>query len=216
MPSNTKNNPSNEGSGGCAISTVLHLNTSIHDTHVSFAVLDIKMSYDYKYMALACDNHCHFIIENSTCGTSGNSGGSSSDSVVRPAKIIRRLYGHVADSYSRPIVAWSCNNQYIYCNTQNDTKLCIYSIASGKLINDDDTTTDQKHHWDNNNNHDSPAHHRTNTTDTTSTNTAVQSTSHVRPIKHLCSHPYQNVLITTSFDHNTIVWTAQEPKEEVL
>ena len=183
----------------CTISTVLHLNTSIYDSHVSFAVLDIKMSYDYKYLAVACDNHCHFIIENSCTVESQRGGRSNATNTAPPsiqqAKIIRKLYGHVADSYSRPIVAWSCNNQYVYCNTQNDTTLCIYSIASGKLLDDHSSTQSDDH---------------------TTEHPPPSQQPHVRPIKHMCSHPYQNILVTTSFDHKTIVWTPQEQKEEVL
>jgi WD40 repeat protein len=201
----------NAENGACSISTVLHLNTSIYDTHVSFAVLDIKMSYDYKYLAVACDNHCHFIIENK-CNIESQPGGRRTGTSqmnpntppsVQTANVLRKLYGHVADSYSRPIVAWSCNNQYIYCNTQNDTKLCIYSIASGKLVMQND-------------NEDDDVHHRTAATnsDISTKEEPPPPPPHVRPIKHLCSHPYQNILVTTSFDHKTIVWTAQEPKVE--
>jgi hypothetical protein len=201
MPSSI---PTTETSGNCCnISTVLHLNTSIYDTHVSFAVLDIKMSHDYKYIAVACDNHCHLIVENNCTldvhqtGTVRNTTTNNNNTPsIQKANIIRKLYGHVADSYSRPIVAWSCNNQYVYCNTQNDTKLCIYSIASGKLLEDHDNSD-----------------HR----DRGSEQQQQQlSQPHVRPIKYLCSHPYQNILVTTSFDRKTIVWTPQERKEALL
>ena len=172
------------GSGG---HIRLHLNASLHDTHVSFAVLDMKISPDHLYLALACDNHCHLIIANNHHHCYGEEEGTSLSSrrPTQQARIVRKLYGHVADAYSRPMVAWSCDNQYIYSNTQNDTKLCIYSLASGRLLEDD---LDQE---------------------------SIKQ-PHERPIKDLCSHPYQNLLVTTSFDRQTIVWAPAAASEEIL
>jgi WD domain, G-beta repeat len=176
--------PTNEGSPSCRITT-LHLNASLLDDHVSFAVLDIKTSFDEKYVALACDNHCHLILDNTISPNQ------------QLAKIVRKLYGHTADCYSRPVLAWSYNGQYIYSNTQNDTKLCIYSVASGKLLLEDGANYEH----DNNNNVAS------------SKDRATQQQpwgGHVRPIKDLYSHPYKNLLVTTSFDHHTILWKSRE------
>jgi WD40 repeat protein len=159
--------PTNDDSTSCIIST-LHLNASLLDDHVSFAVLDLKISFDEAYFALACDNHCHLIVDNRIASN------------PQPlATIVRKLYGHTADCYSRPVVAWSHEGQYLYCNTQNESKLCTYSIASGKLL--EECNIDEKG--------------------------PEQQLGHVRPIKDLCSLPNRNLVVTTSFDRNTILWT---------
>jgi WD40 repeat protein len=159
--------PTSEGVSSCTITT-LHLNASLFDDHVSFAVLDLKRSANEKYVAAACDNHCHLILENRIAPH------------PKPlANIVRKLYGHTADAYSRPVVAWSHDGHYVYCNTQQESKLCIYSIASGALL--DETVSDT-------------------------------SGGHARPIKDLQSHPHKKLLVTTSFDRNTILWV---PREEL-
>jgi WD40 repeat protein len=160
--------PTKEGSTSCIIST-LHLNATLLDDHVSFAVLNLKISVDEKYVAAACDNSCHLILDN-----------RFSSNPKPLATIVRKLFGHTADCYSRPVVAWSTDGQYIYCNTQNESKLCIYSIASGELLEEQGS--------------DGPG----------------RQLGHVRPIKDLCSHPTKKLLVTTSFDRNTILWVPRE------
>ena len=163
--------PTNDNINESCIITTLHLNTSLFDDHVSFAVLDLKISADEKYIAAACDNHCHLILDNRL-----------SSFPHRLSTIVRKLYGHTADCYSRPVVAWSNDGQYVYSNTQNESKLCIYSIASGKLLEVNDAEGAE---------------------------TEQQPLGHVRPIKDVYAHPNGTVVVTTSFDRKTILWVTQ-------
>jgi WD40 repeat protein len=44
------------------------------------------------------------------------------------------LYGHQNDSYSQPKIAWSNNGQYLYGNTQEETAICVWDIASSSIV----------------------------------------------------------------------------------
>lgn len=152
--------PSDEGRG--QISKV-HLNASATDDHVSFAVLCLRPSPDHRYLAAATDHHRHLILD------------------VTRGTILRHLYGHAADDYSTPVVAWSACGQYLYSNTQDAPQLLVYEIASGRLR---------------------PA--ATITTTAATTDTMPQP--HTRPIKDMYSCPHSDLLVTTSFDRQTVVW----------
>lgn len=82
--------------------------------HVSFAVLDLKIHG--KYLACATDANRHIIID------------------LEKEIIVRNLYGHQADAYSTPKLSWSANGQYLYCNTQHESKMIVYEVASGTII----------------------------------------------------------------------------------
>lgn len=84
------------------------------DDHVSFAVMDMCGHGDY--LALATDSSRNIIIEFET------------------GKQIRSLYGHKNDGFSQPKVAWSQNGQYLMGNTQEDTTVCVWDIASSQII----------------------------------------------------------------------------------
>jgi WD40 repeat protein len=44
------------------------------------------------------------------------------------------FYGHENDGYSNPKLAWSCYGQYILGNTEPDSSLCVWDIASSQLV----------------------------------------------------------------------------------
>lgn len=94
--------------------------------HVSFTVMDIAVSSNQNgthgnnsFLALATDTSRNIILD------------------IRNShrmKQVRNLYGHTNDQFSQPKIGWSYNGQYIYGNTQHDTSLCIWDIASAKII----------------------------------------------------------------------------------
>jgi len=84
--------------------------------HVSFAVMDMAMSPNNKYIALATDKSRNIVI----------------DSVS--GKQIRNLYGHTNDGFSNPKIGWSKNGQYVFGNTQEDGSVCVWDVASAKIV----------------------------------------------------------------------------------
>ncbi|CAB9505644.1 WD domain, G-beta repeat [Seminavis robusta] len=90
--------------------------TSMEDQHVSFAVMDMAVSPNGKYLALATDASRNIIVEMET------------------GLHIRNLYGHQNDGFSNPKVAWSSNGQYLLGNTQADSSLCVWDISSTQLV----------------------------------------------------------------------------------
>ena len=86
------------------------------DEHVSFAVMQLSLSPNGKYLCAATDSSRNIIIE------------------VGTSKIIRDLYGHKNDGFSQPRVAWSSNSQYIFGNTQDDCSVIVWDIASSTIV----------------------------------------------------------------------------------
>lgn len=82
--------------------------------HVSFCVMDMAPYGDY--LALATDTSRNIIIEFAT------------------GKHIRNLYGHQNDGFSQPKIAWSKNGSYLYGNTQDDSTLVVWDIASATIV----------------------------------------------------------------------------------
>jgi WD40 repeat protein len=86
------------------------------EDHASFAVLDMAVSPNGRFLALATDKSRNIILD------------------VTNGKQIRNLYGHTNDGYSNPKIAWSRNGQYLYGNTQEDGSCCIWDIASSSIV----------------------------------------------------------------------------------
>ena len=106
----------------CAV-TELNLNTNHRDAvrggfdeHVSFCCLDVQVSPCRQFVALATDHDRHIILD------------------WRTKQQIRNLYGHAADGFSSPVIAWSCNGQYLYCNDQHTSALTVYDISTSKIV----------------------------------------------------------------------------------
>lgn len=38
------------------------------------------------------------------------------------------------DDFSQPKIGWSCNGQYLFGNTQQDSFLCVWDIASTAIV----------------------------------------------------------------------------------
>ena len=46
------------------------------------------------------------------------------------------MYNHWIknDGFSQPKIAWSKNGKYLYGNTQEDSKICVWDIASTEIV----------------------------------------------------------------------------------
>lgn len=82
--------------------------------HVSFCVMDMAPYGDY--IALATDTSRNMILDFAT------------------GKQIRNLYGHQNDGFSQPKIAWSQNGKYLYGNTQDESTLVVWDIASATIV----------------------------------------------------------------------------------
>ena len=86
------------------------------DDHVSFAVMDMAYFESSDYLALATDSSRNIVMD----WRSGNQ--------------VRNLYGHKNDSYSQPKLAWSRNGEYLYGNSQHESAICVWDIASSSIV----------------------------------------------------------------------------------
>lgn len=78
--------------------------------------MHLALSPNGKYICAATDSSRNIIMQ------------------VQTNNIVRNLYGHKNDVYSQPRIAWSSNGQYILGNTQEDNSICVWDIASSKMV----------------------------------------------------------------------------------
>lgn len=96
----------------------IHLNSpngKTVDDHVSFAVMDLNV-WQNKFLVAATDAARNMVIDTAS------------------GQQVRNLYGHANDGYSQPKAVWSQTGQYILGNTQDDGALCIWDIASSRMV----------------------------------------------------------------------------------
>jgi COMPASS component SWD3 len=86
------------------------------DEHVSYTVMDLALSPNGKHVLCATDKHRHIVFRP---GTSDK---------------LRNFYGHTADSYSQPRVAWAPSGEYVFSNSQKDGLIYVWEVASEKVV----------------------------------------------------------------------------------
>lgn len=88
------------------------------DEHVSMAVMDLNVSNSTNHACwlAATDTARNFVLD------------------ARSNKIVRNLYGHANDGYSQPKAVWSSNGQYVLGNTQDESVVCVWDVASQQLV----------------------------------------------------------------------------------
>ena len=94
--------------------TRISLNANDWDTHCSFAVLDMAVSPDGKYLACATDANKHIIYP------------------LHSNEHVRVLVGHTADEYANARIAWL--GESVVSNSQKDPDLYQWDIGSGKIL----------------------------------------------------------------------------------
>jgi len=95
--------------------TRISLNANDWDTHCSFAVLDMAVSPDGKYLACATDANKHIIYP------------------LHSNEHVRVLVGHTADEYANARIAW-LGDASVVSNSQKDPGLYQWDIGSGKIL----------------------------------------------------------------------------------
>lgn len=88
------------------------------DEHVSMAVMDLQVSSAAHHACwlAATDTARNFVLD------------------ARVHRIVRNLYGHANDGFSQPKAAWSFNGQYVLGNTQDESVVCVWDVASQQLV----------------------------------------------------------------------------------
>jgi WD40 repeat protein len=85
--------------------------------HVSFAVMDLSVSPAHeKYVACATDTSRNMVLD------------------LRTGRQVRNCYGHRNDGFSQPAVAWSLSGQYLLGNTQDESAVVVWDVASSKIV----------------------------------------------------------------------------------
>lgn len=95
---------------------LVSLNEQEWDTHVSYTPLHLSTSPDGKLLLIATDKSLHYVVHTGT------------------NKRVRTLAGHSCGDYGKPSVAWDCTGRYIYCNSDEDCAVYIYSLASERVV----------------------------------------------------------------------------------
>ncbi|EWM29470.1 WD40-repeat-containing domain protein [Nannochloropsis gaditana] len=92
------------------------LNNALWDTHVSFSVLSLAVSPCQEFLLAATDKSRVILYR------------------IGHNEQLRSLYGHRADEYSNPRVAWDRNGNYVYCSSQEGNELVGWSLASERVV----------------------------------------------------------------------------------
>ncbi|OQS04813.1 hypothetical protein THRCLA_02976 [Thraustotheca clavata] len=84
--------------------------------HVSYTIMDLRVSPSGKYLLAATDSNRHFIFQ------------------VKTNVVLRSFYGHTAGAYSQPRALWHTSEKYILSNNEGDGTIYIWSVASERLV----------------------------------------------------------------------------------
>lgn len=92
------------------------LNERAWDSHPSFVPLQLSLSPDRKYLLVATDKSFHFVLR---LGTNER---------------VRVLAEHTTGEYGKPRVCWDPTGRYLYCNTDSEHTVYVYSLASERVV----------------------------------------------------------------------------------
>ncbi len=92
------------------------INENEWDTHVSFTPLFLSISPDQKYILIATDKNMHIVLRRGT------------------NRRVRTLTGHSCGDYGKPYALWDHTGKYIYCNSEEENALYVYSVASQRVV----------------------------------------------------------------------------------
>lgn len=112
------------------------LNEREWDSHVSFAPLHLSLSPDSRYLLVCTDKHQHLLLKTGTNQRLRILTGHASGDYGKPGNYIRLLL-----NFSNSIVillllvaAWDPSGRYIYCNSEEESLLYVYSIAKERVV----------------------------------------------------------------------------------
>lgn len=96
--------------------TKVSVNEADWDAHVSFSILFLHRSPCGRYLLAATDKSRHIVY------------------AVGTNRIVRNLYGHTCTQFSNPRAVWDHSGRYVYCNSEADNKIHVYSIAAETIV----------------------------------------------------------------------------------
>ena len=92
------------------------LNENSWDTHVSFVPLYLAPSPCGGRLLVATDKHMHVVFRT---GTNTR---------------LQVLSGHSCGDYGKPVVQWDWRGEYVFCNSDADNVVYVYSMMMGKVV----------------------------------------------------------------------------------
>ncbi|GLE05659.1 hypothetical protein PINS_up014699 [Pythium insidiosum] len=84
--------------------------------HVSYTIMDLRVSPSGKYLLAATDKDRHFVFP------------------IKGNAVLRSLYGHKAGPYSQPRVCWHPSEKYVVSNTEDSGRLYVWCLASERVV----------------------------------------------------------------------------------
>jgi len=92
------------------------LNERAWDSHPSFAPLQLSLSPDRKYLLVATDKSMHIVLR---LGTNTR---------------VRTLAAHSTGELGKPRVCWDASGCYLYCNSDSEHAVYVYSLVSERVV----------------------------------------------------------------------------------
>ncbi|KAF1334337.1 Wd40 repeat-containing protein, partial [Globisporangium splendens] len=84
--------------------------------HVSYTIMDLRISPSGKYLLAATDTSRHFVFQ------------------VKTNVVLRNLYGHKAGAYSQPRAVWHPSEKYVLSNTEDNGEVMVWCVASERVV----------------------------------------------------------------------------------
>lgn len=94
----------------------ISLNERAWDSHPSFVPLQLSLSPDRRHLLIATDKSMHIVLQ---LGTNTR---------------VRTLAAHSMGEFSKPRVCWDVTGCYIYCNSDSDNAVYVYSMVSERVV----------------------------------------------------------------------------------
>jgi WD40 repeat protein len=94
----------------------ISMNETDWNTHVSFTPLYLSISPNFRYLLIATDKSMHIIVKL----------GSNTR--------VRTLTGHQCGDYGKPVAEWDRSGCHVYCNSEEEHALYVYSVAREKVV----------------------------------------------------------------------------------
>lgn len=92
------------------------LNERAWDSHPSFVPLQLSLSPDRRYLLVATDKSMHVVLR---LGTN-----------IR----VRTLAAHSTGEFGKPRVRWDTTGRYVYCNSDSEHAVFVYSLSSERVV----------------------------------------------------------------------------------
>ena len=92
------------------------MNENDWDTHCSFSALHLSLSPNNQYLAISTDKNSIIVYK------------------INSSERVRIFVGHNCGEYGKPRIAWDTSSQYLYCNSDGEHWIYIYSLFTEKVV----------------------------------------------------------------------------------